>query len=81
LNENSRVPFDVESIHLVDLGKVKPKAVKQLKRGGGKLHDAVLEALSEIEIDLGDRAAGKTILPVVLVVEKKRKRRSPLGLL
>lgn len=70
-------------IHLVDLGKVRPKAIKQLKKGGGKLHQAVVDALGEIEFGLGVEAAGKTILPVVVVVEKKRKRRgrSPLSIL
>ena len=73
--------FGALPIHMVDLGKAKPKAIKELKRGGGKLHQAVVEALGEIEFNLGDEAAGKTVLPVVVVVERKRKRRSsPLGL-
>lgn len=73
--------FEALPIHMVDLGKAKPKAIKELKRGGGKLHQAVVEALGEIEFNLGDEAAGKTVLPVVVVVERKRKRRSsPLGL-
>lgn len=67
-------------IHLVDLGKAKSKDIKALKRGGGKLHQEVIDALEEIEFNLGDEAAGKTILPVVIVVEKKRKRRSALPL-
>jgi hypothetical protein len=65
---------------MVDLGKAKPKAIKELKRGGGKLHQAMVEAIGEIEFNLGDEAAGKTVLPVVVVVERKRKRRSPLAL-
>jgi len=72
--------LDALPIHLVDLGKAKPKDIKALKRGGGKLHQEVIEALEEIEFNLGDEAAGKTILPVVLVVERKRKRRSALPL-
>jgi hypothetical protein len=67
-------------IHLVDLGKAKPKDIKALKRGGGKLHQDVIEALEEIEFNLGEDAAGKTLLPVVIVVERKRKRRSGLPL-
>jgi len=65
-------------IHLVDLGKARAKAIKQLKKGGGKLHQAVLDALGEVEFALGEDATGKTILPVVVVVEKKRKRQSRL---
>ena len=72
--------LDALPIHLVDLGKVRPKAIKQLKKGGGKLHQAVVDALGEIEFGLGAEAAGKTILPVVVVVEKKRKRRARLPL-
>jgi hypothetical protein len=72
--------LDALAIHLLDLGKAKPKDVKALKRGGGKLHQRVIEALEEVEFNLGDQAAGKTILPVVVVVEKKRKRRSALPL-
>jgi len=72
--------FEALPIHLVDLGKAKPKAIKQLKRGGGKLHQAVVEAVGEIEFNLGEEAAGKTVLPIVVVVERKRKRRSALPL-
>jgi hypothetical protein len=72
--------LDALPIHLVDLGKAKPKDLKALKRGGGKLHQEVIEALEEIEFNLGEEADGKTILPVVIVVERKRKRRSALPL-
>jgi hypothetical protein len=70
----SRSGLSALPIHLVDLGKAKPKAIKALKKGGGKLHQAVLEALGEIEFNLGAEVAGKTILPVVVVVEKKKKQ-------
>jgi len=73
--------FESLPIHVVDLGKAKPKAIKALKRGGGKLHQAVVEALGEIEFNLGEEAAGKTILPVVVVVERKKKQRNLLSLL
>jgi hypothetical protein len=73
-------PFEALPIHLVDLGKAKPKDIKALKRGGGKLHQSVVEALGDIELNLGEDAAGKTVLPVVIVVERKRKRRGPLQL-
>jgi hypothetical protein len=72
--------FEALPIHLVDLGKAKPKAIKELKRGGGKLHQAVVEALGEIEFNLGEEVAGKTVLPVVVVVERRKKRRGALQL-
>jgi hypothetical protein len=72
--------FETLPIHLVDLGKAKPKDIKALKRGGGKLHQSVVEAIGDIELNLGEDAAGKTVLPVVVVVERKRKRRGALQL-
>jgi hypothetical protein len=78
--DGEQAELDALPIHLVDLGKVGPKAIKQLKKGGGKLHQAVVDALGEIEYALGEETAGKTVLPVVVVVEKKRKRRSALPL-
>jgi hypothetical protein len=68
-------------IHLVDLGKAKSKAIKELKNGGGKLHVALIEALEEVEAHLGEVARGKTVLPIVLVVEKRKKQRSPFNIL
>lgn len=73
--------FEALPIHVVDLGKAKPKSIKALKRGGGKLHQAVVEAIGEIEFNLGEEAAGKTILPVVVLVEKKKKQRNLLSFL
>jgi hypothetical protein len=73
-------PFEVLPIHLVDLGKAKAKDIKALKRGGGKLHQSVVEAIGDIELNLGEDATGKTLLPVVVVVERKRKRRGALQL-
>lgn len=62
-------------IHLVDLGKARGKAIKQLKKGGGKLHKAIVEAIGQIEAELGRDAVGKTVLPVVVLVERKRKKK------
>lgn len=80
-SEGRKAELEALPIHLVDLGKAKPKAIKELKKGGGKLHQAVLEALGEIEFNLGAEAAGKTLLPVVVVVERKRTKRGVLPLL
>lgn len=80
-SEKGKGQVEALPIHLVDLGKAKPKAIKELKKGGGKLHQAVIEALGEIEFNLGAEAAGKTLLPVVVVVEKKAKKGGALPLL
>lgn len=72
--------FETLPIHVVDLGKAKRKAIKQLKKGGGELHQAVIDALSDIESTLGKDAVGKTVLPVVVIIEKKAKKRGLIPL-
>jgi len=59
---------------LVDLGKKRRKQIKQLKRGEGPLVAEVTEVLEHVRAELGADLDGKTILPVVLIYEKKRKR-------
>ncbi len=60
---------------VVDLGKVKRKQVKRLKQGTGPLLDEVHEAVSSVHQELGDDAEGKELVPVVLLYERKRKKR------
>jgi hypothetical protein len=59
---------------LVDLGKVRGKQVKRLKRGQGKLWDEVLDVCEEVSHQLGEEAEGKVLVPVVMVYRKKRKK-------
>jgi hypothetical protein len=61
---------------IVDLGKQRPKRIKQLKRGRGKLWNEVVDVIEEVSAQLGDEVDGKTIVPVVMVYRKKSKRRS-----
>ena len=65
---------DVVTPVVVDLGKVKRKHVKRLKRGEGKLADEVLDVLDEVNDELGDELEGTTLVPVVMVYERKRKK-------
>ena len=60
---------------VVDLGKVKRKAVKRLKRGRGKLIDEAYQVMAEVEANLGDEATNKELLPVIILYEKKPKKR------
>jgi hypothetical protein len=60
---------------LVDLGKIKRKVVRQYREGRGELVDEVRAVLDETQRNLGADAAGKTLVPIVLVYEKKRRRR------
>lgn len=64
---------------LVDLGKVKKKEVRQLKEGRGALVGEVQEVLADVRQSLGPEAAGRELVPVVLVYRKKRKRRGGGG--
>lgn len=60
---------------IVDMGKKRKKQIKQLREGRGKLMDKVNDLLEQL------RAGGSisaSALPVVIVVQEKRKTRSPL---
>jgi hypothetical protein len=67
---------DVTQPIIVDLGKQRPKRIKQLKRGEGKLWDEVVDVIEEVSAQLGDEVNGKTIVPVILVYGKKAKRKA-----
>lgn len=60
---------------IIDLGKQKPKAVKALKEGEGKLWGEVIEVVEEVKDMMGEEAEGKVLIPIVLVYERKPKRR------
>lgn len=61
---------------VVEVGKASRKAVRRLRRGQGRLADEVRRALESVRANLGTEAAGKELVPVVLVYRKKRKRKS-----
>ena len=60
---------------LVDLGKAGRKRVRDLKRGKGRLLEKVEDAIEQTVEELGDETKGKTILPIVVVVEKRPKKK------
>lgn len=59
---------------IIDLGKRKKKEIKRMKQGEGDIREDVEEALVYAAEALGDKAKGKVLVPVVLIVEKKAKR-------
>lgn len=63
---------------IIDLGKVKKKKIKQLKRGRGELLDEVDQAVATAAASLGAEAASKTLVPVVVIYRKKEARRKGL---
>jgi hypothetical protein len=65
---------------LVDFGKARSKEIRALKEGRGKLRQELADVLTEVEAGLGDATAGKVILPLIVVVEKKKKRKGLFGM-
>ena len=67
---------DVATIRpiVLDLGKRKAKAIKELKRGTGKLMGEVAVALDEVRSNQGEEHSGKELVPIMVIFRKKRKR-------
>ena len=63
---------------IVDLGKKKRKAIKEFKRGEGKLLLEVQQAVADVRASLGAEATGKEFVPVVVVYQQKSKRNKGL---
>jgi hypothetical protein len=61
---------------IIDLGKRKAKVIKDLKKGKGKVWEDLFTIVEEVKEGLGDEANGKVVLPVVIIYQKKIKRRS-----
>ena len=59
---------------VLDLGKVKRKQIKKLKRGTGPLLDEVHEAVAAVHQELADEGGSRELVPVVLLYERKRKK-------
>jgi hypothetical protein len=60
---------------LIDVGKQNRKQLKLLKVGDGPLAARVHEAVSDARRAMGDVNAKEQVVPVVILFEKKRKRR------
>jgi hypothetical protein len=59
---------------IIDLGRQKSKALKDLRKGQGKLWDEVLDIVEDVKGQLGDQANGKVLIPVIMIYQKKPKR-------
>jgi uncharacterized protein DUF6200 len=64
---------DVTAPIVVDLGGRRRKEIKELKRGEGPLVAEVGDVVEQVRAALAE-LDGKTLVPVVLVYKKKRKR-------
>jgi hypothetical protein len=59
---------------IVDLGKQKTSHIKDLKAGEGELWDEVLDVVDEVKEMLGEEAAGKLMVPIIMIYEKKQSQ-------
>ena len=60
---------------IIDLGKQRSRALKNLKKGEGRLWDEVLDVVEEVKDMLGADADGKVLVPVVLIYRERSRRR------
>jgi len=69
MNGDPKPPVAKESdVIVVDLGSKKPKQVKQLRKGQGKLMDRVRQCVAELK---AGGTIGQSYIPIVVVVEEK----------
>jgi hypothetical protein len=60
---------------IIDLGRQKRRALKNLKRGVGRLWEDVLDVVEEVKDLLGTDAEGKVLVPVILIYRERSRRR------
>lgn len=63
---------------VIDLGRTKKKLVKALKAGEGDLVNEITEAVATVTSGLGTQLAGKAVLPIVLIYEKRPRKKGLL---
>lgn len=64
---------------VVNLGKVKRKTARKLKAGDESVAEQIQESLQQALKDSGQDMEGKVVLPVVLLFERKPKKKRPFG--
>ncbi len=69
-------PAEMTQPIVIDLGKQKNKNIKDLKNGKGTLWDDMLGVVEEVKDRLGEEAAGKVFVPVVMIYKTRPKRRN-----
>jgi hypothetical protein len=82
VGEDEEEVIEIEAVTpvIVDLGKAKRKKIKQLKGGDGPLMEEVLDVLDEVANHLGQELEGKTLVPIVMIYEKKGKKKRKITL-
>lgn len=67
--------IEVSEPIILNLGKQKRKRIKKLKEGRGKLWVEVQDVIDEVSTMLNDELEGKTIVPLILIYQKKPRRK------
>lgn len=67
------MPPIVNAPVIVDAGKASRRKVRDLKQGCGPLLNDVHDAVAQVTASLGDQADGKQLVPVVVLIRKKRR--------
>lgn len=60
---------------IIDLGRQKARALKDLKQGEGELWDEVFDVVEEVKELLGTEADGKVLVPIVMLYKERTGRR------
>lgn len=60
---------------IIDLGRQKARALKDLKKGEGELWDEVFDVVEEVKELLGTEADGKVLVPIVMLYKERTGRR------
>jgi hypothetical protein len=56
---------------IIDLGRQRPRALRDLKNGEGKLWDEALDVTEEVKEMLGADAEGKVLVPIIMIYREK----------
>jgi len=65
---------------MINMGKLSKKKRKAFKKGKGPMMDEVLDVLEAVAVEMGDDTADKVFVPIVMVCEKKEKKKRTLVL-
>ncbi|HVV81887.1 MAG TPA: hypothetical protein VHE35_02365 [Kofleriaceae bacterium] len=70
-----------KQVTVIDVGKQKKRAIKDLKAGGGPLASEVLSVAAAVDVDgSGGGSPARNTVPVVFLFEKKKKKTRGGGL-
>ena len=74
-DENVKVSTEMTQPVIIDMGRQRRRALKNLKNGEGKLWDEVLDVVEEVKELLGTDADGKVLVPIILLYRERSRRR------